>query len=58
MPEAMLIVSDYETVKPDPFLAVTTPALLAAGKIWIVAVWDEPNFRYDHVVMGPTVSRQ
>ena len=44
MPDAMFLVSDYEVIKPDPFLAVTTPKLLAAGKIWIVDQWDEPGF--------------
>jgi hypothetical protein len=40
----MFLVSDYETLRPDPFLAVTTLRLLDAGKIWIIAVWDEPGF--------------
>lgn len=41
---AVFLVSDYEAVKPDPFLAVTTEKLLSAGKIWIVDQWDEPGF--------------
>src|SRR5579872_4422793 len=44
IPDAIFVVSDYEVVKPDPFLAVTTQKLLAAGKIWIVDCWDEPSF--------------
>jgi len=43
-PDAVFFVSDYETVKPDPFLAVTTRELLGAGKLWIVAQWGEPGF--------------
>lgn len=42
--EAIFLVSDYEVVKPDPFLAITTKALLDQGKIWIVDQWDEPGF--------------
>lgn len=44
IPDALFLVSDYEVIKPDPFLAVTTPKLLQAGKIWIVDRWDEPGF--------------
>jgi hypothetical protein len=44
-PDALPLVSDYEVVKPDPFLAITTPKLLGAGNIWIVANWDEPDFK-------------
>lgn len=44
IPEAVFLVSDFEVVKPDPFLAVTTPRLLSAGKIWIIEQWDEPGF--------------
>lgn len=44
MPEVNFLVSDYATVKPDPFLAVTTPRLMSTGKIWIIQVWDEPTF--------------
>jgi hypothetical protein len=42
--DAVFLVSDYEVVKPDPFLAITTPKLLAEGKLWIVDRWDEPGF--------------
>lgn len=44
MADVVFLVSDYEVVKPDPFLAITTKSLLDAGKIWIVYQWDEPNF--------------
>lgn len=44
VPGAVFLISDYETVNPDPFLAVTTPELLGSGKIWIVSQWDEPRF--------------
>lgn len=44
MPDVVFLVSDYEVVKPDPFLAITTKKLLAESKIWIVAQWDEPGF--------------
>lgn len=44
MPDALFLVSDYEVVKPDPFLAITTKSLIEAGKIWIVDQWDEPGF--------------
>lgn len=43
-PDAILLVSDYEAVKPDPFLAITTPRMLAAHKIFIIDQWDEPGF--------------
>lgn len=43
-PDASFLVSDYEVVRPDPFLAVTTPQLLAAGKVFIIDQWDEPGF--------------
>lgn len=52
-PAVNFLISDYTAVKPDPFLAVTTPGLLEQGKIWIVAVWDEPGFRYLNTEMGP-----
>ena len=45
MSDVMFLVSDYEVVKPDPFLAITTQELLNSGKIWIVAQWDEPGFK-------------
>lgn len=44
MPDAVFLVSDYEVVKPDPFLAISTKSLLDAGKIWIVEQWQEPGF--------------
>lgn len=44
MPDAVFLVSDYETKRPDPFLAVTTRRLLAAGKLWVIERWDEPGF--------------
>lgn len=53
LPDALLLVSDYAVIKPDPFLAVTTKKLLEAGKVWIVDVWDEPSF----VDNGPSAVR-
>jgi len=44
LPDAVFLVSDYEVVKPDPFLAVSTPKLLAEHKLWIIDQWDEPGF--------------
>lgn len=44
IPNAIVLVSDYATIKPDPFLAITTEALLRDGRVWIVAEWDEPGF--------------
>lgn len=44
LPEAVFLVSDYEVSKPDPFLAVTTPRMLQAHRIFIVDQWDEPGF--------------
>lgn len=44
LPDAAFLVSDYEVVKPDPFLAVTTKKLAAEGKVWIIAQWDNPGF--------------
>ena len=44
MKEAVFLISDYEVIKPDPFLAITTPELLRAGKIWVIDRWDEPGF--------------
>lgn len=43
-PEAVLLISDYEVVRPDPFLAITTPKMLSAHRIFIVDSWDEPTF--------------
>ena len=42
MPDAKFMVTDAAIV--DPFLAVTSEHLLQAGKIWIIAQWDEPGF--------------
>lgn len=44
LPDALFLVSDFEVVNPDPFLAVTTPKLLGERKIWIIEIWDEPGF--------------
>jgi hypothetical protein len=43
-PDVMFLISNYEAVKPDPFMAVTTPRLLETGKVFIVDQWDEPGF--------------
>jgi hypothetical protein len=53
MESAVFLVSDFAVVKPDPFLAVSTPGLLQAGKIFIVARWDEPGFQEEPVTPGP-----
>ena len=45
MSDVMFMISDYEVVKPDPFLAVTTKSLLESGKIYIIFQWDEPGFK-------------
>lgn len=42
--DAVFFVTDYEAVKPDPFLAVSTRNLLEGGKLWIIDQWDEPGF--------------
>lgn len=44
VPDAVFLVTDYEAIKPDPFLAVSTRKLLEAGKLWIIDQWDEPGF--------------
>jgi len=44
MPEALFLVSDYEVIKPDPFLAVTTADMLEAHRLFIIDMWDEPGF--------------
>lgn len=44
VPEAVFLVTDYEVRNPDPFLAISSPTLLQAGKLWVVAQWDEPGF--------------
>lgn len=60
MPDAVLLVSDYEVIKPDPFLAITTKKLLNEGKVWIVEQWDEPGFTEKgqpvQTVSDPTLS--
>jgi len=50
LPEAILLVSDYEVIRPDPFLAVTTPRMLQAHHIFIVDQWDEPGFTDNPIV--------
>jgi hypothetical protein len=54
--ETMLLVSDFRAVNPDPFLAITTPRMLAAGKIFIVEQWDEPGFTDGEVTAAPTIA--
>lgn len=44
MKDAIFLVSDFEVIKPDPFLAVTTEKLLSEDKIFIVDQWNEPGF--------------
>ena len=44
VPDLVLLVSDYEVLRPDPFLAVTTRALLESGQLWVVDRWDEPDW--------------
>lgn len=44
MPDVVFLVSDYEVIKPDPFLAITTKELLDSNKIWIIDQWLEPGF--------------
>lgn len=44
VPEAVFLVTDYEVRNPDPFLAISSPTLLRAGKLWVVSQWDEPGF--------------
>jgi hypothetical protein len=56
LPDAVFLVSDYEAVKPDPFLAVTTARLLQEGRVWIVDVWQEPGFGVPEMHFGPAVS--
>ncbi len=45
MPDVVFLVSDYEVIKPDPFLVITTKELLEANRIWIIDQWDEPGFK-------------
>lgn len=44
VPNAVMLVSDFEVIRPDPFLAITTPTLMKENKIFIIAQWDEPSF--------------
>lgn len=44
VPDALFLVSDYEVLRPDPFLAVTTKKLIDENKLWIIDVWAEPGF--------------
>lgn len=53
MPDAVFLVSDYEALKPDPFLAVTTARLLGEGRVWIIDVWQEPGFGAPDMHFGP-----
>lgn len=53
--DAIFLVSDFKAVNPDPFLAVTTPKMLEAGKIFIVDQWDEPGFGDEVEIKPPTV---
>lgn len=58
MPDAKFLVSDYEVRKPDPFLAVTTAKMAAAGKFFIIAAWDEPGYMEPpSMEFGPTSAR-
>jgi hypothetical protein len=62
MPDALFLVSDFEVVKPDPFLAVTTAKLLGEDKIYIVAQWNEPGFteappKHQEPVVAPGAPR-
>lgn len=43
--ETVFLVSDFKAVNPDPFLAVSTPKMLGAGRIFIIDQWDEPGFK-------------
>jgi len=52
IPDAVMLISDYAVVHPDPFLAITTPKLLAQGKLWIVDRWDEPGFQDKGTTVG------
>jgi len=57
-PSAKFFISDYETIKPDPFLMVTTEKLLKAGKCWIIDRWDEPGFSEASQVTRTVAERQ
>jgi len=47
VPDATFMVSDYEAIKPDPFLMVTTPRMMEAHRMFIVSQWDEAGFGED-----------
>lgn len=57
-PEALFLASDYMVPKPDPFLAVTTPKMLKAGRIFIVDRWDEPGYSEDTAVASDVIVRK
>lgn len=44
IPDAIFLVSDFAVIKPDPFIAVTTPRLLKENRIFIFGQWGEPTF--------------
>lgn len=54
--DTIFFVSDYRAVNPDPFLAVATPKMLAAGMMYIVDVWDEPGFTENPSSSGGVIS--
>lgn len=60
MPDAIFLVSDYEVIRPDPFLAVTTKKLINQNKLWIIDVWAEPGFSdvVPEMKLGPVPSHQ
>lgn len=57
MPDAVFLVSDFEVVRPDPFLAVTSKKLIEQGKLWIINCWDEPGFE-DKIPVKLTLAQQ
>lgn len=58
VPDATFLISDYEVVKPDPFLMVTTPRMMEAHRGFIIAQWDEPGFGIERQLrFGPTVDQ-
>lgn len=56
--DSIFFVSDYSVIHPDPFLAVTTPKLLEAHKVYIVAAWDEPTFEDGGTPLIVSTTRQ
>ncbi len=58
VPGARFLVSDYEVINPDPFLAVTTEKLLRAGKIFIIERWDEPGYDEESKPLTTVVARR